>query len=78
MKLLEYESKELFRAHRIPVPPSGGVIRAAASQKKSGEASSLPVASLRTRSVWIPLGLTKSSRAERRSFRASRKTPAKS
>ena len=27
MKLLEYESKELFRAHRIPVPPSGGVIR---------------------------------------------------
>ena len=30
MKLLEYESKELFRAHRIPVPPSGGVIRAAA------------------------------------------------
>jgi len=30
MKLLEYESKELFRAHRIPVPPSGGVIRSAA------------------------------------------------
>ena len=30
MKLLEYESKELFRAHRIPVPPSGGVIRALA------------------------------------------------
>ena len=30
MKLLEYESKELFRAHRIPVPPSGGVIRTAA------------------------------------------------
>ncbi|MFA6003174.1 MAG: ADP-forming succinate--CoA ligase subunit beta [Elusimicrobiota bacterium] len=27
MKLLEYESKDLFRAHRIPVPPSGGVIR---------------------------------------------------
>lgn len=27
MKLLEYESKELFKAHRIPVPPSGGVIR---------------------------------------------------
>ncbi|MCX5796015.1 MAG: ADP-forming succinate--CoA ligase subunit beta [Elusimicrobia bacterium] len=27
MKLLEYESKELFRAHGIPVPPSGGVIR---------------------------------------------------
>jgi succinyl-CoA synthetase beta subunit len=30
MKLLEYESKELFRAHRIPVPPSGGVIRSLA------------------------------------------------
>ena len=27
MKLLEYESKELFRAHGVPVPPSGGVIR---------------------------------------------------
>ena len=27
MKLLEYESKEIFAAHRIPVPPSGGVIR---------------------------------------------------
>jgi succinyl-CoA synthetase beta subunit len=27
MKLLEYESKALFQAHRIPVPPSGGVIR---------------------------------------------------
>ncbi|HAM35472.1 MAG TPA: ADP-forming succinate--CoA ligase subunit beta [Elusimicrobia bacterium] len=30
MKLLEYESKELFGAYRIPVPPCGGVIRAAA------------------------------------------------
>ena len=30
MKLLEYESKELFRAHGIPVPPSGGVIRSLA------------------------------------------------
>jgi len=30
VKLLEYESKELFRAHRIPVPPSGGVIRSLA------------------------------------------------
>ncbi|MDD5630016.1 MAG: ADP-forming succinate--CoA ligase subunit beta [Elusimicrobia bacterium] len=30
MKLLEYESKELFRSRGIPVPPSGGVIRTAA------------------------------------------------
>ena len=30
MKLLEHESKELFKAHRIPVPPSGGVISAPA------------------------------------------------
>ncbi|MDD5656494.1 MAG: ADP-forming succinate--CoA ligase subunit beta [Elusimicrobia bacterium] len=31
MKLLEYESKELFRQHGIPVPPSGGVIKSLAA-----------------------------------------------
>lgn len=28
MKLLEYEAKDIFRSHGIPVPPTGGVIRA--------------------------------------------------
>ncbi len=40
MKLLEYESKEIFAAHRIPVPPSGGVIRSltqlSAALKRAG------------------------------------------
>jgi succinyl-CoA synthetase beta subunit len=30
MKLLEYESKDIFRSYGIPVPPTGGVIKTAA------------------------------------------------
>ncbi|MBI5630975.1 MAG: ADP-forming succinate--CoA ligase subunit beta [Elusimicrobia bacterium] len=41
MKLLEYESKELFRDRAVPVPPSGGVIktiaRLPAALRKAGK-----------------------------------------
>src|SRR4051812_43132162 len=42
MKLLEHESKDLFRAQGIPVPPSGGVITSLsqlpAALKRAGKA----------------------------------------
>jgi hypothetical protein len=63
---------------RISTTHPCGPIEPAESQKKSGEKSSLPVASFVIPSSWIPRGFTKNSTADRRSFFAFRIRPTKS